>query len=150
MPVLAADIHGKLSVYECLVDQTSSVEVLVLPGDRFDADFEDQQRLQVAEILQILHPSRAVVLYIMGNDGNMALEHEDELIRRLHGGRVETGDYHFVGYQYTPPFVGESFVNKDAEIRCDLGSLEPLVNARTMPVTPAPSFESLDRYDSVT
>jgi Icc-related predicted phosphoesterase len=70
MPVLAADIHGKLSVYECLVDQTSSVEVLVLPGDRFDADFEDQQRLQVAEILQILHPSRAVVLYIMGNDGN--------------------------------------------------------------------------------
>jgi hypothetical protein len=43
------DIHGKLSVYEWLVDQTSPVEVLALAGDRFDADLEDQQRLPAAE-----------------------------------------------------------------------------------------------------
>jgi Icc-related predicted phosphoesterase len=84
----------------------------------------------------------------MGNDDNMVLEHEDELIRPLYGRRIEIGDYNFVGYQYAPPFVGESFVNEDAEIRCNLVSLESLVNAGTILVTLTPSFESFDRCDS--
>jgi Icc-related predicted phosphoesterase len=148
MPLLAADIHGKLSVYEWLLDQTSPIEVLVLAGDRFDADFKDQQRLQAAEILQILHRPEAAVLYIMGNDDNMVLEHEDELIRPLHGRQIEVGDYNFVGYPYAPPFVAESFVNEDAEIRCNLVSLESLVNAETIPLTLTLSFESFDRCNS--
>jgi hypothetical protein len=66
---------------------------VVLVGDRFDADFEDQQRLQAAEILQILHRPQAAVPYIMGNDDNLVLEHADEPIRPLHGRRIEIGDY---------------------------------------------------------
>jgi Icc-related predicted phosphoesterase len=144
----AADIHGKLSVYEWLVDQTSSVDVLVLAGDLFDADFDEQQRKQATEILKILRESKIPVLYIMGNDDNVALEYEDVLIKPLHGRRVELGDYNFVGYQYTPPFLGESFVKEDSEIARDLVSLEPLVDGQSVLVTHTPAYGSLDLCNS--
>ena len=124
------------------------VDVLVVPGDLFDADFEDQQRLQAGEILKILRRSQAPVLYIMGNDDNVLLDYEDVLIKPLHGRRVEMGDCNFVGYQYTPPFLGESFVKEDAEIAHDLASFESLVDERTVLVTHTPAFGSLDLCDS--
>jgi hypothetical protein len=48
----AADNHGSLEVSQWLIEQTPLADVLVLAGDLFDADFEDQQRLQAAEILR--------------------------------------------------------------------------------------------------
>ena len=146
--LVAADIHGVLPVYRWLVDQTSSVDVLVLAGDLLDADFEEQQRLQAVEILKILRGSQAPVLYIMGNDDNVPLDYEGELIKPLHGRRIEISDYNFVGYQYTPPFLGESFVKEDAEIARDLVSFEALVDERTVLVTHTPAFGSLDLCDS--
>jgi Icc-related predicted phosphoesterase len=68
----AADIHGSQQVYQWLVEPTPLADVLALAGDLFDADFEDQQRLQVAEILKVLRRSNAPVLYIMGNDDSVA------------------------------------------------------------------------------
>jgi Icc-related predicted phosphoesterase len=144
----AADIHGVLPVYRWLVEQTSSVDVLVLAGDLFDADFEDQQRLQAVEILKVLRQSHIPVLYIMGNDDNVPLDHEDDLIKPLHGRRIEIADYNFVGYQYTPPFLGESFVKEDAEITRDLVEFESLVDERTVLVTHTPAHGSLDLCDS--
>ncbi len=38
----AADIHGSLEVYRWLIEQTPLADALVLAGDLFDADFEDQ------------------------------------------------------------------------------------------------------------
>src|SRR6516162_10291638 len=146
--LVAADIHGVLPVYRWLVDQTSSVDVLVLAGDLLDADFEEQQRLQAVEILNILRQSQIPVFYIMGNDDNVPLDYEGELIKPLHGRRIEISDYNFVGYQYTPPFLGESFVKEDAEIARDLVSFEALVDERTVLVTHTPAFGSLDLCDS--
>jgi Icc-related predicted phosphoesterase len=103
----AADIHGVLSVFQWLVAQAHSADALVLAGDLFDADFAEGQRKQAQAIARILHDSVVPVLHIMGNDDNLPLDREDELIKPLHGHRVEMGDYNFVGYQYTPPFVGE-------------------------------------------
>lgn len=64
----------------------------------------------------------------MGNDDNLPLYCEDELIKPLHGRQVEMGDYNFVGYQYTPPFVGGRFVKEDNEIAMDLLSFDPVVD----------------------
>lgn len=144
----AADIHGVLFVYEWLVKQAQVADVLVLAGDLFDADFDDAQRKQAEDIVGILHGSSAPVLYIMGNDDNVPLDYEDNLIQPLHGRRVEIGDYNFVGYQYTPPFAGETFVKEDDEIATDLLSLEPLVHEGTVLVTHTPAFGSLDLCDS--
>lgn len=80
----------------------------------------------------------------MGNDDHVALDYSDELIQPIHGRRVAIGAYSFVGYQYSPPFVGDAFVKTDAEIETDLPLLEPLVDERTVLVTDAPAWGSLD------
>jgi len=145
MRILAsADIHGVLSVYQWLVEQTRSTDVLVLAGDLFDADFEEHQREQGRNILAILRDSKVPVLYLMGNDDNVSLDYEDNFIKPLHGRKVEIGDWNFVGYEYTPPFVGERFVKPDHEIAEDLLFFESLVNERTVFVTHTPAFGSLD------
>ena len=141
----AADIHGTLFVYDWLAGLASSVDVLVLAGDLFDADFPAKQREQAEKIVARLRACSVPVLYLMGNDDNVPLDYEDSLIQPLHGRRVEIGEFNFVGYQYTPPsLVGDMFVKPDDEIEVDIRALEPLVDARTVLVTHAPAFGSLD------
>jgi Icc-related predicted phosphoesterase len=143
--IAAADIHGVRAVYEWLVDLSrTSGDVLVLAGDLFAGDLASGQRKQVEKIVAILRSSSVPVLYIMGNDDNVALDYSDELIRPIHGRRVSIDAYNFVGYQYTPPFVGDAFVKTDAEMEADLPLLEPLVDESTVFVTHAPAWGSLD------
>jgi len=144
----AADIHGVVSVYQWLVRQAHSADVVVLAGDLLDADFEEAQRQQAQAIVKILQSSSVPILYIMGNDDNVSLDYEDELIVPLHDRRVEIGGYNFVGYQYTPPFVGERFVKPDDEIAVDLLAVGSLVDERTILVTHTPALGSLDQCDS--
>lgn len=140
----AADIHGSLEVYQWLIEQTPLADVLVLAGDLFDADFEDQQRLQAEKILKLLPRSNCPVFYIMGNDDNVALDYEDSLITPLHDRRVELDGYNIVGYQYTPPFMGETFVKEDSEIAADLRLRDRVVDEGTIFVTHTPAYGSLD------
>jgi uncharacterized protein len=143
--IAAADIHGVRAVYEWLMDLThASCDVLVLAGDLFAGDFATEQRKQAEKIVAVLRSSSVPVLYIMGNDDNVALDYSDELIQPIHGRRVAIGAYNFVGYQYTPPFVGDAFVKTDAEIEADLPLLEPFVDERTVFVTHTPAWGSLD------
>ena len=144
----AADIHGSLEVYQWLIEQTPLADALVLAGDLFDADFEDQQRLQAQKILKILPRSNCPVFYIMGNDDNVALDYRDALIMPLHDSRAEFDGYNFVGYQYTPPFAGEVFVKEDYEIAADLRLREGVVDERTIFVTHTPAYGSLDLCDT--
>jgi len=143
--IAAADIHGVRAVYEWLMDLShTSCDVLVLAGDLFAGDFASEQRKQAEKIVALLRSSSVPVLYIMGNDDNVALDYSDRLIQPIHGCRVAIDAYNFVGYQYTPPFVGDAFVKTDAEIEADLPLLEPLVDGSTVFVTHAPAWGSLD------
>jgi Icc-related predicted phosphoesterase len=145
MKVLAAaDIHGSLEVYQWLIEQTPLADVLILAGDLFDADFEDQQRLQAQKIVKILPRSNCPVFYIMGNDDNVGLDYQDALIAPLHDKRVEIDGYSFVGYQYTPPFVGKTFVKEDSEIAADLDLRDGIVDEGSVFVTHTPAYGSLD------
>jgi len=94
--LVGADIHGASPVYEWLVGLTGAVDVLVLAGDLLTADDAEGQRVQVPSIVRILGQSKCPVLYIMGNDDNLALGIDDELIRSAHGRRMEFGEYNFV------------------------------------------------------
>jgi Icc-related predicted phosphoesterase len=142
--LVAADIHGVLRVYQWLVGLTDAVDALVLAGDLLDGDEVAGQWAQVLEIAQILRQSKCPVLYIMGNDDNIALGIDDEPIRSIHGRRIEIREYNFVGYAYSPPFVGEMFVKNEEEIGVDLRSLSSLVDRQTVLVTHAPAYGSLD------
>lgn len=144
----AADIHGSLEVYQWLIEQTPLADVLILAGDLLDADFEDQQRLQVEKIVKLLPRSNCPVFYIMGNDDNIALDYEDALITPLHDRRVELDGYNIVGYQYTPPFMGETFVKEDSEIANDLRLRDRIVDEDTVFVTHTPAYGSLDLCDA--
>jgi Icc-related predicted phosphoesterase len=145
----AADIHGSLEVYRWLTEQSELADAMVLAGDLFDADFADQQRLQAEKILEILPRSNCPVFYIMGNDDNVGLDYLDALIKPLHGCRAEFDSYNFVGYQYTPPFFGETFVKKDSEIDADLRAMDGgAVDESTIFVTHTPAYGSLDLCDT--
>jgi len=143
----AADIHGALDVYHWLRDAAVkySPGAVVLAGDLFSGGWEEEQREEAQSIIvPLLRKIPAPVFYIMGNDDNVALDYEDEQVRPLHGRRLSHGDFNFVGYQFTPPFVGTAFVKQESEIEKDLRSLEALVDSRTVLVTHTPAYGSLD------
>ena len=141
----AADIHGAQPVYEWLLGLSEgSADILVLAGDLFEGDFAAGQRDQAEKIIALLRTSRIPVLYIMGNDDNVPLDYEDKLIIPIHGRRVAIGNYNFVGYQYTPPFVGQEFVKEEKDIAVDLEEIEPMLDEQTVFVTHAPARGILD------
>lgn len=141
----AADIHGAPVVYDWLMRLSqSSLDAVVLAGDLFEGDFAPGQREQAKRLVTRLRTSPVPVLYLMGNDDNVSLEYEDHLIQPIHGRRVEMGACNFVGYQYTPPFVGDAFVKPENEIDEDLKLLEPTLDQRTVLVTHSPAYGTLD------
>ena len=70
------------------------------------------------------------------------------MIRSLHGRRLFCGEFSFVGYHFTPPFIGTVFVKSETEIEKDVQSLVPLLNQRTVLVTHAPAYGALDQCQS--
>jgi Icc-related predicted phosphoesterase len=142
----AADIHGAISVYEWLVQGAIKhrADLLILAGDLFAADWEDEQRKQAGQIISVLGSGACPCFYIMGNDDNVSLDYEDKRIRPLHGRRLSFGSLNFVGYEYTPPFVGTTFVKPETEIENDLKSLEALLDSESVFVTHAPAYGNLD------
>ncbi len=143
----AADIHGDLNVYEWLVQVATEdqANLIILAGDLFAADWEDEQRKQAGEIISVLGSGVSPCFYLMGNDDNISLDYEDTRIRPLHGRRLSFGSVNFVGYEYTPPFVGTVFVKPETEIEKDLYLLESLLDSQSILVTHAPAYGSLDR-----
>jgi Icc-related predicted phosphoesterase len=139
-----ADLHGIPIVYQWLVPTASCADVLILAGDLLEGDVPDNQRKQAQKWVAQLRESRVPVFYIMGNDDNVPLDYEDDLIKPLHGRRIDVGDYNFVGYQYTPPFVGDTFCKPEEEMDADLRALEPLVDEHTVFVTHSPAMGHLD------
>ena len=141
----AADIHGFFVVYEWLVELArTSADVLLLGGDLLTGDIASAQQEQAREVIAILKSLTVPVLYIMGNDDNVSLNYEDALIRSIHGQRVDMAHCNFVGYQYTPPFVGEEFVKPLYEIDSDLKAMETFMDEQTVLVTHAPALGTLD------
>jgi Icc-related predicted phosphoesterase len=98
-----ADIHGVMSVYEWLVElvEEYQVDLLLIAGDLFAADWEDGQREQARQIIPVLKRVAAPCFYIMGNDDNLALDFEDEKVRPLHGRRLsyETSRLSKLGFE---------------------------------------------------
>jgi len=153
MRILAsADIHGVMSVFEWLAEQTArqNADLLVLAGDLLDVDSEDEQRKQARNIIAVLKTLRVPVFYIMGNDDFIPLNYEDQRIRPLDGRRLQYGEYNFVGYQYSLPFIGGIYTKTEDQIAGDIQSLEPLVDGNSVLVTHSPVFGVLDRTASGT
>lgn len=144
----AADIHGVRRVYDWLVGtaQERSVDLLILAGDLLDADAEDGQRRQADAIVEKLALSGLRVLYLMGNNDNVPLGYEDERIQSADSRRIEMNGFAFVGYQYTPPSAGRTFVKTEEEMEADLDGLASLLDERTVFITHAPALGTLDEH----
>jgi len=142
----AADLHGVNAVYAWLVDlaQNCAPDAVVLAGDLLPSDVASQQRKHAKSIVQTLKRVAAPVLYIMGNDDSVSLATDDHPLVPIHGRSINLGGYRFVGYQYTPPFVGDAFVKPDEEIASDLASLQSMMDEQTVLVTHTPAWGHLD------
>jgi Icc-related predicted phosphoesterase len=152
MRILAsADVHGNWLIYDWLltVAHQQRVHAIVLAGDLlgcpdgFDTPEEAQQH--ESQILgELLGTAGVSVLYIMGNDDLVELNSYSQQVRSLHGQRVSVGQFAFVGYQYSLPFMGGTFEKPEAEIKSDLTRLTDLLDARTVFVSHSPAFGILD------
>ena len=148
MRILAsADVHGVRGVYEWLMATAESehADALILAGDLLSMNDPEELRKDATWILSVLAEAHLPVLYLMGNDDLISLDYEDAQIRFIHGLRVETGGFCFVGYQYSLPFIGGIFEKQEEEIEKDLVSIEPLLDAQTILITHSPAYGVLDR-----
>ena len=148
MRILAiADLHGVMDVYEWLVESAGKFRpgAVILAGDLLSGGWEAEQRAEAqGVILPLLKRIPCPVFYIMGNDDEVALDYEDDQIRPLHFRRLSCGGFQFVGYQFTPPFAGSTFVKPEDEIESDLRLLGPLLDKQTVLVTHAPAYGAQD------
>jgi len=150
--VASADLHGIHEVYDWLVEMTVAEDpgAVVLAGDllgwggHFDT-VEEAQAADRLQVLQILSGITCPVLYVMGNDDLIGLDSTAPLQQSVHGRRVEIGDFNFVGYQYTLPFMGGVHEKPEADMGVDLALLEAEIDDATVLVTHGPVFGALDR-----
>jgi len=147
-----ADVHGHHKVYDWLVDLVVAVDAgaVVLAGDLlgWGDDFDTIEEAQAADRRQVLRRLSKIsspVLYIMGNDDFTELDAVSPSHHSVHGRRVEIGDFNFVGYQYTLPFMGGVHEKPEDEIEKDLARLETEIDSMTVLVTHGPVFGALDR-----
>jgi Icc-related predicted phosphoesterase len=147
-----ADLHGEYKVYEWMAEVAARIQpdVLLLAGDLlgFPDGYDDivmAQRADARAILAIMEDIEAQVFYIMGNGDMIELEAQSDTIRSIHSVRVEMQPYNFVGYQYSPSFLGRPFEKGESAMRADLLALSPLIDERTIFVTHSPAYGILDR-----
>jgi Icc-related predicted phosphoesterase len=152
MKMLAsADLHGKRPVYEWLARTALEhhVEAVVLGGDLLGcpdgfATPEDAQRHDARFLSEFLAGIGLPILYIMGNDDLVELNSGSERVQSIHGRRVQSGLYNFVGYQYSLPFMGGTFEKSEESIRVDLADLDGLLDNDTIFVSHSPALGILD------
>ncbi len=152
MKILAtADLHGFTPVAEWIAEtaRNQNVDAIVVAGDILGvpdgpATVEEAQRQSGHEIASILGKAQKPVLYIMGNDDLVELAPESGEFHYLHGRRVTLGEFHFVGYQYSLPFMGGVFEKPEDRIAEDMLALEALIDHRTVLVTHSPAWGILD------
>jgi Icc-related predicted phosphoesterase len=114
-----------------------------------DEPLEKDSTLQVTpgeaeKVVDVLMSLGVPVAYIMGNDEEVSLEADNDSIISIHARRVVIGDFDFLGYQYSPPFMGGIFEKPEEEMRKNVLSLEPLMTERTVFVTHSPAQGILD------
>ena len=147
----SADVHGRRRVYDWLIDTALEyhVDALVLAGDLLGcpdgfATPEDAQQHDAQLLSEFLADAGLPILYIMGNDDLVELNSGCERVQTIHGRRVQSGLYNFVGYQYSLPFMGGTFEKPEASIRVDLADLDGLSDNDTIFVSHSPALGILD------
>jgi len=123
--------------------------VLILAGDLLGVPdgyrtIRQAQRAEAREIRAILRKAPVPIFYIMGNDDWVELGSRSRRIVSIHGRRLTVGSFAFVGYQYSPLFMGGIFEKKDQDIAADLRGLSRLMSWRTVLVTHCPAYGILD------
>lgn len=152
MRILAgADFHGNLEIVEWFVKQARSFkfEAIVLAGDQlgYTDEVEDpveDQTLNARRVEAMLLEVGVPVLYIMGNDDLIELDPVPDKLIPIHNRRVELGDFNFVGYQYSLPWMGGDLEKPDEEIEEDLKAIEGYLDGQTVFVTHSPAHGILD------
>ena len=147
----SADLHGKHSVYEWLVRTASDqrVDAVVLGGDLLGCPEgfstpEQAQRHEAWLVSDCLNSAGLPVFYVMGNDDLVELQPGSERLQSIHGRRLQLGQWTFVGYQYSLPFMGGPFEKPEASIHLDVVALEGLLDADTIFVSHSPALGILD------
>jgi len=150
--VAVADVHGHHEVYDWLVDLVAAEhpDAVVLAGDLLGCpgDFDTVEDAQVADRLWVLDQLSEIkppIFYVMGNDDWIELDAPFPSHQSVHGKRINCGDFNFVGYQYTLPFMGGVHEKPEDEIEKDLARLEPEIDHATVLVTHGPAYGTLDR-----
>jgi Icc-related predicted phosphoesterase len=146
-----ADFHGDREVVSWFVDQARhhSVQKILLAGDLLgfpdeEEDPVEDQSIDARRLESVLMEAGCPVFYIMGNDDLIELQPVSGRLVPLHNLRVDSGDFNFIGYQYSLPWMGSDLEKPDEEIAHDLVTLQPYLDTNTVLVTHSPAHGILD------
>lgn len=150
--IALADVHGHHEVYDWLIDLAVAEhpDAVVLAGDLLGCpdDCDTVEEAQAADRLQVLSrlsEIKSPIFYVMGNDDWIELDAPLPSHHSVHGKRINCGDFNFVGYQYTLPFMGGVHEKPEDDMAKDLVRLESDIDHATVLVTHGPAFGTLDR-----
>jgi Icc-related predicted phosphoesterase len=140
--LFSSDLHGLRNAYENFASLLESCALGILAGDL--ADFSEDPGERERSLKEILLSAGRPVFFIMGND-DVSEWADHGPLRSINQKRVSFGQFNFVGYQFTTPFVGGLFEKDEAAQAADLLLLARLVDRKTVLVTHGPAHSILDK-----
>jgi Icc-related predicted phosphoesterase len=144
MRILAiGDVHGDLPAYRWFSRQMieTKADVGILAGDLTRSR---KSRVEEKKIKNILGKAGKTFYFVMGNDDQIEWTSENNFIN-INQRDVWLGEYQFIGYHYTNPFIKGIFEKTEEEQDNDFKSLIKLVRQNTILVTHGPPFGILDK-----
>lgn len=116
--------------------------------DENQTDYRRQIEIMVNELQSVLLKSKKIVLFIMGNDdgiieGGISWHSKKSLIN-INQKKVSYKGYNFIGYQFTPPFLGGLYEKSEDEQEKDFQVLHEKIDNKTILVTHGPPRNILD------
>jgi Icc-related predicted phosphoesterase len=150
--IACSDLHGNYDLYQWIVElnQKLDPDLIVICGDLFGypvrfPSLETAQQADGKKISQILTQISKPILYIMGNDDFVPFRPKQDNIYHIHSKSLTFGNFNFIGYQYSLPFVGGIYEKSESKIGFDLKKLSHLVNKKTILISHSPAYGILDK-----
>ncbi len=159
--LFTSDLHGHYKAYSefsrILKDGDYDLGIIAgdlmthVPLDELSDGVNDYMKSiehMIVEIKKILLSSGKHIFFIMGNDdgiieGGIKWPNIGKLLN-INQKKVKYKGYSFIGYQYTPPFLGGLYEKQEIEQLQDFKTLKSKIDDKTILVTHGPPAGVLD------
>ena len=145
--LVTSDLHGSKEAYSefktICIDEKLNLGIIAGDLTTFSKNkIQEEEKLQC-----ILNSIGIPILFIMGNDDEYEWIDRENL-HNINQKSYEYGEFRFIGYQYSNPFIGGKFEKKEFEQKMDFIELEKICTDKFILISHGPAFGILDNIDN--